>query len=94
MEKRPFAIKLLRHPFFANIQNKMDAVRKELKEEIQRQRSEGLLRRQAEVTTKHGQLKSDRKSKPQKMYMDDLGKINEFPNNSQSIIQMDGYFQQ
>lgn len=75
MEKRPFATKLLRHPFFANIMNKMDVVRKELKEEIQRQRSEGLLRRQAEVTTKHGQLKSDRKSKPQKMYMDDLASL-------------------
>lgn len=83
MEKRPFAKKLVRHPYFANITNKMDAIRKELKEEIQRQRSEGVLRRQAEVTTKHGQLKSDRKSKPQKIYMDDLGKerINEILRN-------------
>lgn len=74
MEKRPFAKKLLRHPYFANINANINTIRKELKEEIQRQRNEGMLRRQAEVTTKHGQLKSDRKSKPQKMYMDDLGK--------------------
>lgn len=74
MEERPFAKKLIRHPFFAHITERMDTVRKELKEEIQRQRSEGVLRRQAEVTTKHGQLKPDRKSKPQKIYMDDLGK--------------------
>lgn len=75
MEKRPFARKIVRHPFIASVTNKMDAVRKELKEEIQRQRNEGMLRRQAEVTTKHGKLKSDRKSKPQKIYMDDLGMI-------------------
>lgn len=75
MEKRPFAKKLLRHPYFANINERINTIRKELKEEIQRQRNEGVLRRQAEVTTKHGQLKSDRKSKPQKMYMDDLGKV-------------------
>lgn len=74
MEKRPFAKKLIRHPFFAHVTERMDITRRELKEEIRRQRSEGVLRRQAEVTTKHGQLKPDRKSKPQKIYMDDLGK--------------------
>lgn len=78
MEKRPFAKHLLRHPFFTKIAGKIDAIRKELKQEIQRQLNEGILRRQAEVTTKHGQLKSDRKSKPQKMYMDDLGASIEF----------------
>lgn len=73
MEKRPFAKQLVRHPFFNKIAGKTDAIRHELKQEIQRQRHEGALRRQAEATTKHGQLKPDRKSKPQKMYMDDLG---------------------
>lgn len=75
MEKRPFAKQLIRHPFFAHLNERMATIRKELKEEIHRQRNEGVLRRQAEVTTKHGQLKPDRKSKPQKIYMDDLGKI-------------------
>lgn len=74
MEKRPFAKQLIRHPFFAHVTDRLATIRKELKEEIQRQRSAGVLRRQAEVTTKHGQLKPDRKSKPQKIYMDDLGK--------------------
>lgn len=74
MEKRPFAKQLLRHPLLTNISNKIDAIRNELKQEIQRQRIDGRVRRQAEVTTKHGQLKSDRKSKPQKMYTDDLGR--------------------
>lgn len=73
MEKRPFAKHLIRHPFLARIAERMDIIRKELKAEIQRQRTEGVIRRQAEVTTKHGQLKPDRKSKPQKIYMDDLG---------------------
>lgn len=73
MEKRPFAKQLIRHPFLARISERVDIIRKDLKAEIQRQRSEGVVRRQAEVTTKHGQLKPDRKSKPQKIYMDDLG---------------------
>lgn len=73
MEKRPFAKHLLRHPYFTNIAGKLDSIRNELKQEIQKQRNEGILRRQAETTTKHGQLKPDRKSKPQKIYMDDLG---------------------
>lgn len=75
MEKRPFAKQLIRHPFFAHVTERIATIRKELKEEIQRQRSAGVLRRQAEVTTKHGQLKPDRKSKPQKIYMDDLGNV-------------------
>lgn len=80
MEKRPFAKHLLRHPFFKNISGKIDIIRNELKKEIQRQQNEGVLRRQAEATTKHGQLKPDRKSKPQKMYMDDLGENQYFTN--------------
>lgn len=82
MEKRPFAKQLIRHPFFAHVTERLATIRKELKEEIQRQRSAGVLRRQAEVTTKHGQLKPDRKSKPQKIYMDDLGNDKK---NSQSL---------
>lgn len=74
MEKRPFAKQLLRHPLLSNISTKIDAIRNELMLEIERQQNDGKVRRQAEVTTKHGQLKSDRKSKPQKIYMDDLGK--------------------
>lgn len=73
MERRPFAKKLLRHAFLAKVSSSVDKIRAELKKEIQRQRADGRVCRQAEVTTKHGKLKSDRKSKPQKMYMDDLG---------------------
>jgi myosin-3 len=50
-------------------------VRLELQAEISRQRAEGRSHRQAEVTTKHGKLKPDRKSKPQPMYMDDLAAL-------------------
>lgn len=49
--------------------------RQELNVEIKRQRAEGRARRQPEVTTKHGKLKSDRKAKPQKMYVDDLAAL-------------------
>ncbi|KAF4520317.1 hypothetical protein B566_EDAN004377 [Ephemera danica] len=58
------------HPMRALFQ-----ARRELKEEIDRQRAEGRVSRQPEVTTKHGQLKSDRKSRPQPMYMDDLAAL-------------------
>jgi myosin-3 len=50
-------------------------VRLELQAEIERQRAEGSSHRQPEVTTKHGKLKPDRKSKPQPMYMDDLAAL-------------------
>lgn len=73
MERRPFAKQIIRHRLFARIANKRESIRAELGKEIERQRIEGRACRQAEVTTKHGQLRSDRKSKPQKMYMDDLG---------------------
>lgn len=72
LEQRPFARELIKHPLLQNVTPYVDKVRKELSAEIQRQRVEGRSPRQAEVTTKHGKLKSDRKSRPQKMYMDDL----------------------
>ena len=50
-------------------------VRLELQAEISRQRAEGGSHRQPEVTTKHGKLKPDRKSKPQPMYVDDLAAL-------------------
>lgn len=75
MERRPFARELLRHPLLTKIGPSADRIKNELKLEIQRQRVEGRTYRQAEVTTKHGKLKSDRKSKPEKMYMDDLASL-------------------
>lgn len=74
MEKRPFARKLLQHPFIQNANSYADRAKKELSCEIQLQRLDGRSFRQAEATTKQGKLKSDRKTKAQKMYMDDLGK--------------------
>lgn len=38
-------------------------------------RSEGRIHRLPEVTTKHGKLKTNRKTKPEKMYMDDLAAL-------------------
>lgn len=73
MERRPFIKQLMQHPLLASIASHVDRIREELKNEIRRQRVIGRVYRQAEVTTKHGRLKSDRKSKPQRMYMDDLG---------------------
>ncbi|XP_055705542.1 myosin-IIIb-like isoform X4 [Phlebotomus papatasi] len=72
LEQRPFSRQLLAHPFLKGVINFEDKVRVELQQEIQRQRRDGRTPRRVEVTTKHGRLRSDRKSRPQKMYMDDL----------------------
>lgn len=87
MEHRPCARDLLRMPLLARLADSVvvDEVRQQLCKEIQRQRNngggaagvagEGRNMRPAEATTKHGKLKSGRKSKPQKMYMDDLASL-------------------
>lgn len=50
--------------------------KRELRLEIEKQRADGRgTTRAAEATTKYGKLKSDRKSKPEKMYMDDLAAL-------------------
>ncbi|XP_053973288.1 myosin-IIIb-like isoform X2 [Hylaeus volcanicus] len=75
LEHRPFASELKEHPLLVNIESKMDKIRMELREEIRRQRAFGRVHRQPEVTTKHGKLKTDRKTRPEKMYMDDLAAL-------------------
>lgn len=72
LEHRPFARKVINFPLLMDVPT--EQVKAELQREIAKQRVNGRSFRQAEATTKHGKLKSDRKSKPQKMYMDDLGK--------------------
>lgn len=74
MEHRPFARELARHPLLQSIAPRLKHIKNDLRKEIQRQQVQGRVKRQAEVTTKHGKLKSDRKSKAQEMYMDDLCK--------------------
>lgn len=74
LEQRPFSKEIIKHPALKAVAMQAEKVRAELSAEIARQRVNGRNFRQAEATTKHGKLKSDRKSKPQKMYMDDLGK--------------------
>lgn len=72
MEQRPFSKELINHPLLQTVALHETQVRDELRIEIQRQREDGRNTRQAEATTRYGNLKSDRKSKPEKMYMDDL----------------------
>ncbi|XP_066603378.1 myosin-IIIb-like isoform X2 [Prorops nasuta] len=75
LEHRPFASELKEHPLLKRIEPLVESIRSELKAEICRQRSEGRVHRQPEVTTKHGKLKADRKTRPEKMYMDDLAAL-------------------
>lgn len=80
-EQRPFSKELLEHPLLKNIDK--NKAKRELREEIERQRAEGRgTTRKAEATTKYGKLKSDRKSKPEKMYLDDLAALDVLSENS------------
>jgi myosin III len=73
-EQRPFARELLEHPFLKNIDRSKS--KKELCAEIERQRANGRgFTKKIEMTTKYGKLKTDRKSKPEKMYIDDLAAL-------------------
>lgn len=75
LEQRPFSKELVHHPFLKGVTGFAEKVKKELRDEIQRQRKEGRVAREVDVTTKHGRLKSDRKSRPQRMFMDDLATL-------------------
>lgn len=75
LEHRPFASELKEHPLLTNIESSVEKIRGELRGEIDRQRVEGRVHRQPEVTTKHGKLKTYRKAKAEKMYMDDLAAL-------------------
>ncbi|XP_034180215.2 myosin-IIIb isoform X1 [Osmia lignaria lignaria] len=75
LEYRPFASELKEHPLLIGVDATVEKVREELKEEIRRQRTDGRVHTQPEVTTKHGKLKTDRKARPEKMYMDDLAAL-------------------
>ncbi|XP_050098125.1 myosin-IIIb-like isoform X3 [Anopheles aquasalis] len=75
LEQRPFSKELATHPFLKSVGPYVDQIRQELRAEIARQREDGRAPSQAIATTKYGKLKSDRKSKPQPMYMDDLATL-------------------
>lgn len=75
LEQRPFSKELINHPLMQSVSAFEAQIKQELKLEIQQQRTEGRNHRQAEATTRQGKLKSDRKAKPQKMYMDDLASL-------------------
>lgn len=73
-EQRPNSFELIDHPFLKNVDE--NKARKELRHEIERQRADGRgATRRTDATTKYGKLKSDRKSKPEKMYLDDLAAL-------------------
>ncbi|XP_017761248.1 PREDICTED: myosin-IIIb-like isoform X2 [Eufriesea mexicana] len=75
LEHRPFASELKEHPLLMNVESSAEKIRLDLQEEIRRQKTDGRVHRQPEVTTKHGKLKTDRKARPEKMYMDDLAAL-------------------
>ncbi|KAG7210389.1 hypothetical protein KM043_011922 [Ampulex compressa] len=75
LEHRPFVSELKEHPLLTNVESVVEKVREELRALICRQRTEGRVFRLPEVTTRHGKLKTDRKARPEKMYMDDLAAL-------------------
>lgn len=73
-EQRPLAKELLDHPLLKNVDEAR--AKRELRLEIEKQRADGRgATRRAEATTKYGKLKSDRKSKPERMFLDDLAAL-------------------
>ncbi|KAK6642740.1 hypothetical protein RUM43_004242 [Polyplax serrata] len=77
LEQRPFAKELLSHPFLKRGQLVAERVRYKLQEEIRNQRNEKRKLSHPEMTMRHGKLKPDRKTRPQKMYVDDLASLDQ-----------------
>ncbi|XP_015113330.1 myosin-IIIb [Diachasma alloeum] len=82
LEHRPFASELQEHPLLKSVDCFHEQVRDELQREIQRQRNEGRVHRQPEITTKHGKLKCDRKIAAKKIYFDDLAALDALSEDS------------
>lgn len=82
LEHRPFTTELKEHPLLNDVEKNILDIKAQLQEEIQRQRADGRVHRQPEVTTKHGKLKMDRKAQPKKIYFDDLAALNAFTEES------------
>jgi len=76
-EQRPFVMELRKHPFIMKVDNACDdIIRQELVREIELIKAFGKqLKREPEVTTKHGKLKTARKSKLRTMFVDDLASL-------------------
>ncbi|ODN02300.1 Myosin-IIIa [Orchesella cincta] len=74
MDQRPFMVELRQHPFLQQLTRiPEDIITNDMVRDIQMVKAHGdLVKREPEVTTKHGKLKTDRKSKLQTMFVDDL----------------------
>ncbi|GAB6020183.1 myosin 3 [Chamberlinius hualienensis] len=74
-EKRPYARTLLDHPFFQKSSNNYVNARRQLKEILKCISESPRSERKIDATTKHGKLKSNRKSKRQPIFVDDLASL-------------------
>jgi len=76
LDQRPFAEELRQHPFILQTSKCQDLIRQDIVKQIEIVKGHGnQLRREPEVTTKHGKLKTDRKAKLQTMFVDDLAAL-------------------
>ncbi|XP_028966557.1 myosin-IIIb [Galendromus occidentalis] len=71
-EERPFVRDLLCHPFVRLEDSTIRKIRAEIIRMLKERKRWGIIKRPPEITTKHGQLKTDRKSKPEPILVDDL----------------------
>ncbi|XP_014669755.1 PREDICTED: myosin-IIIb-like [Priapulus caudatus] len=74
-EKRPTAERLLRHRFITQVPKDTTEIRRHLMQLIQKQVEYGRVETEPEVTTKHGKLKSKRKSKRETVMVNDLAQL-------------------
>jgi len=74
---RPCMVELKGHPFISKLNNgaEMEAVRRSIVEELQLLKALPPLRREPEVTAKHGKLKSDRNLGFETILVDDLASL-------------------
>lgn len=77
LEQRPVAKELLSHPFIKRGFLVAERARYTFQEEIRNQRNEKYKPGHPEMTMKHGKLRSDRKTRPQKIYVDDLASLDQ-----------------
>lgn len=77
LEQRPFAKELLAHPFLKHGAAVSERARYKLQEEIRNQRNGKRKPSHPEMTLRHGNLKADRKTRPQKIFVDDLASLDQ-----------------
>ena len=72
---RPIMSELRNHRFITQVGDTPDLIRKSIVKEMELVRALGQIRREPEVTAKHGKLKAERQAGFQTIFVDDLASL-------------------